>query len=51
MNIDFPAIENLFRQAEHETLLEHEVYAVLAALGIDGRSFPTPLHPPLPREK
>lgn len=39
MDMDFTAIEHIFRQAEHETLLEHEVYAVLNALGID-----TPAH-------
>ncbi|MGB2906023.1 MAG: acetate--CoA ligase family protein [Candidatus Aminicenantaceae bacterium] len=35
MDIDITAIEHIFRQAEHETLLEHEVYAVLNALGMD----------------
>ncbi len=43
MDIDFAAIESLFRQAGRETLLEHEVYAVLQAIGID-----TPAHLYLP---
>jgi acyl-CoA synthetase (NDP forming) len=33
-NIDFTAIEKIFKRAAFESLLEHEVYAVLAAMGI-----------------
>jgi len=39
MDINFTAIEHIFRQAKHETLLEHEVYAVLNAMGWE-----TPAH-------
>ncbi len=32
--IDFAAIEQIFAAAEFDSLLEHEVYAVLQAMGI-----------------
>ena len=35
MNIDFDTINEIFRHAQQPTLMEHEVYAVLQAMGID----------------
>lgn len=45
MDIDFAAIEAVFRKAEYDTLLEHEMYAVLQAMGVQ-----TPRHLFLPAE-
>ncbi len=43
MDIDFAAIEAVFRKAEYAALLEHEMYAVLQAMGVQ-----TPRHLFLP---
>ena len=46
MDINFTAIEEIFRNAENNFLLEHEVYAVLRAAGL-----PAPKFLFVPREK